>query len=100
MFEIAIDMLRGTLESFESENNKNAIAVFKKDEYLDKVNSEANVVIAEIIKRNPEKINDTLQLLSFIRKLERVGDQVQNIAEEIVFYIEAKVIKHQKIKKV
>lgn len=100
MFEIAIDMLRGTLESFESENNKNAIAVFKKDEYLDKVNSEANVFIAEIIKRNPEKINDTLQLLSFIRKLERVGDQVQNIAEEIVFYIEAKVIKHQKIKKV
>jgi len=100
MFEIAIDMLRGTLQAFESETNTNAIAVFKKDQYLDKVNKDANMVIAEIIKRNPEKINDTLQLLSFIRKLERVGDQVQNIAEEIVFYLEAKVIKHSKIKKV
>jgi phosphate transport system protein len=100
MFEIAIDMLQGTLQAFESETNTNAIAVFKKDKYLDKVNSEANGVIAEIIKRNPEKITDTLQLLSFIRKLERVGDQVQNIAEEIVFYLEAKVIKHSKIKKV
>lgn len=100
MFEIAIDMLKGTLQAFESETNTNAIAVFKKDQYLDKVNSEANAVVAEIIKRNPDKIRDTLQLLSFIRKLERVGDQVQNIAEEIVFYLEAKVIKHSKIKKV
>jgi phosphate transport system protein len=30
-----------------------------------------------------------------IRKLERVGDQCKNIAEEIIFYIEAKVLKHK-----
>jgi len=51
-----------------------------------------------MIKKNPDNIEDTLQLLSFIRKLERVGDQTQNIAEEIIFYIEAKVLKHQKNK--
>ena len=53
-----------------------------------------------MIQKRNDKINDTLQLLTFIRKLERVGDQVQNIAEEIVFYIEAKVIKHSKNKTV
>jgi hypothetical protein len=42
------------------------------------------------------KINDSLDILSVIRKLERVGDQTKNIAEEIIFYIDAKVIKHGK----
>jgi phosphate transport system protein len=37
-----------------------------------------------------------LHLLSIIRKLERVGDQAKNIAEEIIFYIEAKVVKHSR----
>lgn len=98
MFEIAIDMLKCTLQSFETETNQQAISVFTKDEYLDQVNKDANRIVAEIIKRNPENIEDTLQLLSFIRKLERVGDQTQNIAEEIVFYLEAKVLKHKKVK--
>jgi len=31
-----------------------------------------------------------------VRKLERVGDLAKNTAEEIIFYIEAKVLKHQK----
>ncbi|MEX2573948.1 MAG: hypothetical protein WD317_06605 [Balneolaceae bacterium] len=31
-------------------------------------------------------------------KLERVGDLVKNTAEEIIFYIEAKVLKHKKEK--
>lgn len=98
MFEIAIDMLKCTLESFEQETNHQAISVFTKDEYLDQVNRDANHTIAEIIQKNPTNMEDTLQLLSFIRKLERVGDQSQNIAEEIIFYLEAKVLKHKKNK--
>jgi phosphate transport system protein len=35
-----------------------------------------------------------LHILSTIRKLERVGDQCKNMAEEIIFYVEAKVLKH------
>jgi phosphate transport system protein len=33
-------------------------------------------------------------MLSIFRKLERVGDHSKNIAEEIIFYVEAKVLKH------
>ena len=40
-------------------------------------------------------MTDALHVLSIIRKLERVGDQSKNIAEEIIFYVEAKVLKHK-----
>jgi len=98
MFEIAIGMLKDTLEAFETETNQKAIAVFSQDEYLDEVNANANTTIANLIRKDPDNINDTLLLLNFIRKLERVGDQASNIAEEIIFYIEAKILKHKKVK--
>ena len=36
----------------------------------------------------------SLFILSVVRKLERVGDVCQNMAEEIIFFLEAKVVKH------
>jgi phosphate transport system protein len=70
------------------------------DDILDEINVQANPAVAEFIKANPERINQSLYLLSAIRKLERVGDQCKNIAEEIIFYVEAKVLKHSKKEKV
>ena len=39
-----------------------------------------------------------LNLISIVRRLERVGDLNSNIAEELIFYVEAKVLKHEKEK--
>jgi phosphate transport system protein len=61
---------------------------------LDQINRKANSLIADYLKEHPEDIDQALTVLSMIRRLERVGDQAENIAEEIIFYIEAKVIKH------
>ena len=58
----------------------------------------ANTVIADFIRKNPDRLEQALYILSTIRKLERVGDQAKNIAEEIIFYVEAKVLKHRKDK--
>lgn len=96
MFEVAIKMLTKTLESFEEEDIHKLLKVFKRDEKLDKVNKNANRTIANLILNKPKDIHSYLNLLSIIRKLERVGDQTKNIAEEIVFYIEAKVLRHNK----
>ena len=35
-------------------------------------------------------------MLSLVRKLERAGDQSKAIAEEIIFFVEAKIVKHGK----
>ena len=98
MFSTADGMLGNALNSFIKEDVVAVRQVFKNDDQLDKVNKKANSIIAGIIARNPDKIESALNLLSIIRKLERVGDQSKNIAEEIIFYIEAKVLKHKKKK--
>lgn len=72
---------------------------FRKEFYLATLyiiyNKKVNHVIGEYIKFKPEEIEHSLNLLSVVRKLERVGDQTKNISEEIIFYIEAKVLKHR-----
>ena len=96
MYTEAISMLSDVLEAFDKEDTKLARGVFKKDEVLDVINRNANTVISDYIRQNPDRIDQSLYVLSIIRKLERVGDQTKNIAEEIIFYIEAKVLKHKK----
>ncbi len=95
MYEAAIEMMDEVLEAFEKENTGLARKAFQKDELLDDINMKANSAIADYIRSHPENIEPALYLLSIIRKLERVGDQVKNMAEEIIFYIEAKVLKHR-----
>jgi phosphate transport system protein len=100
MFGVSIKMLKDALESFEQEDMHKLQKIFNKDEKLDKVNKNANILIADLIRKKPEDIQNLLNLLSIIRRLERVGDQTKNIGEEIIFYIDAKILRHSKKKKI
>ncbi len=81
--------------AFEFENTLLARTIFSRDDVLDEINKRADDHISKYITANPNSIHEALYILSIIRKLERVGDQSKNIAEEIIFYVEAKVLKHQ-----
>lgn len=94
MFNIAIAMLDDVQRSFDGEDTKLARSVFQKDDMLDEINAKANDVIEQYVKQHPDQIAPALHIISTIRKLERTGDQTKNIAEEIIFYLEAKVLKH------
>ncbi len=94
MFDTAITMLTDVRSSFDTEDTKLARGIFIKDDALDSINAKANSVVEQFIKAHTDKIGQCLHIISTIRKLERTGDQVKNVAEEIIFYIEAKVLKH------
>lgn len=94
MYHEALEMIEQILIAFENEDSVIARSIFKRDEFLDEINHKANELVIEYLKTHPEDIDQTLNVLSIIRRLERVGDQAENIAEEIIFYLEAKVIKH------
>jgi phosphate transport system protein len=95
MFDLSDAMLQDASKAYESEDTKLARTLFKRDEKLDEINGNASYVITDYIKSHPDNIRESLHILSMIRKLERVGDQTKNIAEEIIFYLEAKVLKHK-----
>lgn len=94
MYDMALEMMNDAQQAFDQENTKLARGVFKKDDTLDEINARANTVLETYIKGHPDKVMQALHIVSTIRKLERTGDQAKNIVEEIIFYIEAKVLKH------
>jgi phosphate transport system protein len=96
MYEEAVGMLEDTQAAFEKEDTVLARGVFKRDDLLDAVNKASNKVLEAHLKAHPEDTSQALWLISIIRRLERVGDQTKNVAEEIIFYLEAKVLKHSK----
>jgi phosphate transport system protein len=94
MFEDSISMLTDTRVALEFENTLLARTIFTRDDILDDINRRADGNISKFIRDDPGVLSQALYILSIIRKLERVGDQSKNIAEEIIFFIEAKVLKH------
>jgi len=100
MTEAVVEMLDILYDSFEADNTKLVRTVFAKDDFLDEINISANVILTEYFRtcQDPEKIKEAIYLLSMIRKFERTGDYITNIAEEIIFYVKAKVLKHKKNK--
>lgn len=87
-------MLSQGLDAFENEKSDFAAAIFSEDYQVDEINVNAARIIADYIQKNPDRAYDCLQLIASIRKLERIGDHCSNIAEEIFFYIDAKILKH------
>ena len=98
MFATALQLVKDAATSFEEEDTKVARKVFKKDKELNKINKLASAVTLKHIQSNPDDGINHLFMLSVIRKLERIGDLAKNIAEETIFYVDAKVLKHKKAK--
>ncbi len=95
MLETVLSMIDDAIHAFNFENSKLARWIFGKDATVNEINKQAFTTIAELIKKDPQTTERLLMLSSNIRKLERVGDLVKNVAEETIFYTEAKVLKHK-----
>ncbi|MGB0864198.1 MAG: phosphate signaling complex protein PhoU [Saprospiraceae bacterium] len=96
MFDTVLSMIDDAIHAFNFENTKLARWVFGKDATANEINRDADKIIAEYVRKHPDKIEQYLLLFSVIKKIERVGDLAKNVAEETIFYTEAKVLKHKK----
>lgn len=96
MADTVNSMLQSISKAYADGDTKLARTIFNQDNILDDINKKATDVIATYLQGKSVNVHQALYLLTIIRKLERVGDHVTNIAEEIIFHMEAKVLKHIK----
>jgi len=99
MFFVAQTMIQDSLAAFEKGDRNLIKTLFRNDEKLDKLNDEVIPIINELIREKPEDVAILLDAFSIIRRLERAGDHIKNIAEELIFYFDAIIVKHSKLKK-
>lgn len=98
MFDVSIAMLKDMSKALENKDTDLALKILKKDAILNEHGKGATKIAADLIKENPDHVKLIIRLFSFTRRIERVGDLIKNIGEEVLFFVEAKVIKHKKVK--
>ncbi|HEU5145533.1 MAG TPA: phosphate signaling complex protein PhoU [Chryseosolibacter sp.] len=99
MLTVLVDMLKEMGNAIKKSDTKPALKAAAKDEELNSYFKKALKTTGDLILKNPDDAKTILTLLLMVRNLERSGDLTKNIAEDIVFQIEAKVVKHKKARK-
>ncbi|MBC8097168.1 MAG: phosphate signaling complex protein PhoU [Akkermansiaceae bacterium] len=94
MASLALDMLKGALDSFVHRDSPAARAVIPRDKEVDALNKDFNNQIAEHMMENPDAVKRCLNLIVVSKSIERIADHAKNVAEEVVYLCEAQDIRH------
>ena len=94
MARLARDMLADALEAFVREDAAGGREVCLRDDKVDALNRSVFRILLTHMMEDPGSISTGLELFLVSRNLERVADLATNIAEEVVFLVEGKSIKH------
>ena len=92
--EKSIGMLRDALDAFVRGDAESARLLVRRDDEVDALN---RAMFAELMRRmiaDPQQVERSMTLVLVGRNLERIADLATNVAEEVVFIAEARIIKH------
>jgi phosphate transport system protein len=94
MASLAQKMIKGSIEAFVHEDTKHAEQVCRDDDEVDRLNDQLFRELLTYMIQDPKNITRSLDLILISRNLERIADHATNIAEDVVFIVEGKNIKH------
>jgi phosphate transport system protein len=94
MYREVTSMLSDVLRAYTESNIELAISIPARDKKLDAMNHEVTERLTVQMAKFSERIGEYLDLIFIARHLERAGDHVKNIAEDVVFAIAAEDIRH------
>lgn len=95
MAGIAQGMLRDALDAFVQRNDRLARDVLERDDALDDLKSQVFRELLTYMLQDPSTIEPALDLVLVSRHLERIGDHATNVAEEVIFMVSARDVRHQ-----
>jgi phosphate transport system protein len=89
--------LQAALDAFVRKDADSATAVITADAEIDKLNASLFAELIAHVATDPATVTRVLPLTSVCRYLERVGDHVKNLAEEVVYMVKATDVRHRPI---
>ena len=94
LFEYSIVMIDNLIASFNFENTDFSRKTLNLKPKMSEINSVSLDFFSDLMNKKNNNTKDLLLLFTNMRKIERMGDLLTNIAEEIIFYTENKIIRH------
>jgi len=94
MAEITQSMVKDVLDAFVNRNPKLARSVCERDDLVDGLNEQVFRELLTYMMSDAKTITRAVHLMIVCRCLERIADHATNIAEDVIFMIDALVIKH------
>lgn len=93
--ELTRRMVSSSLHAFTQKDPVLARSVRARDDQVDRMRDAVQAELVRIMQSKPETIDHALPLLLIARHLERICDHATNIAEDIVYMVEASMVRHQ-----
>jgi phosphate transport system protein len=94
MAEIAEKMTRDALDSFVRKDPVLARDVLRRDDEVDQLKDQVFRELLTYMMADPGTIQRALSLILISRNIERIADHATNIAEDVIFLVEAKDVRH------
>jgi phosphate transport system protein len=95
MADIALGMVRTSIDAFVQQDPRLAIRVCQRDVEVDLLDDEFTQKILACMIQESRWVTRLHHFIIIVRNLERIADLASNIAEDIVFIVEGRVIKHR-----
>jgi len=94
MAEITQSMVKDVLDAFVTKDSKLARSVCERDDLVDGLNDQVFRELLTYMMSDPKTTTRAVHLMIVSRCLERIADHATNIAEDVIFMVDALVIKH------
>jgi phosphate transport system protein len=94
MASLAQQMLHDALDAFVAQRADAAMQVMTQDDVLDALKNQIFRELLTYMLGEPRTIEPSLDLILISRHLERIGDHATNIAEDVIFIVEARDVRH------
>jgi phosphate transport system protein len=94
MAQIAAGMVKDALDSFVKKDVELARNVVKRDDQVDQLKDQIFRELLTYMLSNPATITRSIDHILISRNLERIADHATNIAEDVIFMVSAKDIRH------
>jgi phosphate transport system protein len=94
MARVAQTMLRDALDAYVRRDTALAEAVLNQDDELDGLKTQVFRELLTYMLQSPATIEPALDLILISRHLERIGDHATNVAEDVIFMVSARDVRH------